>query len=64
MALKMVWVLTTLQSQGDSRFVPILLIGLYIACELIANVTASKPVQLPGNIVVPAAVFILPSLLH
>jgi uncharacterized integral membrane protein (TIGR00697 family) len=37
---------------------PILLVGLYIACELIANVTASKPVQLPGNIVVPAAVFI------
>ena len=37
---------------------PILLIGLYIACEIIANVTASKPVALPGNIVVPAAVFI------
>ncbi|MEW6375539.1 MAG: queuosine precursor transporter [Thermodesulfobacteriota bacterium] len=33
------------------------LIGLYIACELIANVTASKPVQLDG-IVVPAAIFI------
>jgi len=33
------------------------LIGLYIACELIANVTASKPVQL-GGIVVPAAIFI------
>jgi hypothetical protein len=33
------------------------LIGLYIACELIANVTASKPVQLAG-IVVPAAIFI------
>ncbi|MCX7919575.1 MAG: queuosine precursor transporter [bacterium] len=36
---------------------PILLIGLYIACELIANVTASKPIAM-GNIVVPAAVFI------
>jgi len=34
-----------------------LLIGLYIACELIANVTASKPVQLAG-VVVPAAIFI------
>lgn len=33
------------------------LIGLYIACELIANVTASKPIQLDG-IVVPAAIFI------
>jgi len=35
-----------------------LIIGLYIACEIIANVTAAKPVLLPGNIVVPAAVFI------
>jgi uncharacterized integral membrane protein (TIGR00697 family) len=35
----------------------IILIGLYIACELIANVTASKPVQL-GGIIVPAAIFI------
>ena len=34
-----------------------ILVGLYIACELIANVTASKPVQL-GGIVVPAAIFI------
>jgi len=34
-----------------------ILIGLYIACELIANVTASKPVQL-GGIVVPSAIFI------
>ena len=34
-----------------------LLVGLYIACELIANVTASKPIQL-GGIVVPAAIFI------
>jgi uncharacterized integral membrane protein (TIGR00697 family) len=34
-----------------------ILLGLYIACELIANVTASKPVQL-GSIVVPAAIFI------
>jgi uncharacterized integral membrane protein (TIGR00697 family) len=35
----------------------IILIGLYIACELIANVTASKPVQV-GGMVVPAAIFI------
>lgn len=35
----------------------ILLVGLYIACELIANVTASKPVQIFG-VTVPAAVFI------
>jgi len=35
----------------------IILLGLYIACEVIANVTASKPVQL-GGIVVPAAIFI------
>ncbi len=34
-----------------------ILIGLYIACELIANVTASKPIQL-GGIVVPSAIFI------
>src|SRR5512136_1572213 len=34
-----------------------LLVGLYIACELIANVTASKPIQL-GGIIVPAAIFI------
>jgi queuosine precursor transporter len=34
-----------------------ILIGLYVACELIGNVTASKPVQL-GGIVVPAAIFI------
>jgi hypothetical protein len=36
----------------------VLIVGLYIACELIANVTAGKPVTLPGNITVPAAVFI------
>lgn len=36
----------------------ILIVSLYIACEIIANVTAGKPVVLPGNIVVPAAVFI------
>jgi uncharacterized integral membrane protein (TIGR00697 family) len=34
-----------------------ILIGLYIACELIANMTASKPIQL-GQIIVPAAIFI------
>lgn len=36
---------------------PVVLVGLYIACELIANVTASKPVQI-GGLVVPAAIFI------
>lgn len=35
----------------------VFLVGLYIACELIANVTASKPISL-GGITVPAAVFI------
>lgn len=35
----------------------ILAIGLYIACELIANVTAAKPVDL-GWLVVPAGVFV------
>lgn len=35
----------------------IFLVGLYIACGLVANVTASKPVAL-GSAVVPAAVFI------
>lgn len=35
----------------------VFLIATYIACELIANVTASKPVSL-GPIAVPAAVFI------
>jgi hypothetical protein len=39
-------------------FETILLISLYVACELIANITAGKPVSLPGNITVPAAVFI------
>jgi uncharacterized integral membrane protein (TIGR00697 family) len=34
-----------------------LLVGLYVACELIANVTAGKPVMV-GGIVVPAAVFL------
>ncbi len=33
------------------------LVGLYVACELIANVTAGKPVAL-GGLVVPAAVFL------
>ena len=32
-------------------------VGLYIACDIIANVTAGKPVQV-GGIIVPAAVFI------
>lgn len=40
-------------------FRAILIIGLYVACELIANITASKPASLLGGaIIVPAAVFI------
>jgi uncharacterized integral membrane protein (TIGR00697 family) len=39
-------------------FDTILIVSLYIACELIANTTAGKPVALPGGITVPAAVFI------
>ena len=39
-------------------FDTILIVSLYIACELIANTTAGKPVALPGDITVPAAVFI------
>lgn len=35
----------------------VLIIAIYVACELVANITASKPVAL-GGIVVPAAVFI------
>lgn len=35
----------------------ILLVGLYVACELIANITAGKPVRL-GPLAVPAGVFI------
>src|SRR5713226_8508065 len=35
----------------------ILAIGLYVACELIANVTAAKPIVL-GSQVVPAGVFV------
>lgn len=36
----------------------IALIGLYVACELIANVTASRPVAM-GAVAVPSAVFIV-----
>ena len=39
-------------------FDTVLIVGLYVACELIANTTAGKPVLLPGGITVPAAVFI------
>ncbi len=35
----------------------ILAVGLYVACELIANVTAAKPIVL-GPVIVPAGVFI------
>ncbi len=35
----------------------LILVGLYVACEIIANVTAGRPVQL-GGLVVPSAVFI------
>jgi len=37
--------------------VGLILVGLYVACEIIANVTAGRPVQL-GGLVVPSAVFI------
>jgi uncharacterized integral membrane protein (TIGR00697 family) len=43
--------------KDNDVFMGTVLIGLYVACELIANVTASKPIQL-GGIVVPAAIFI------
>jgi len=42
---------------GDGYKVIILLIALYVACELIANVTAAKLVAI-GSIQVPAGVFI------
>jgi uncharacterized integral membrane protein (TIGR00697 family) len=35
----------------------LVLVSLYVACEIIANVTAGRPVQLAG-LVVPSAVFI------
>ncbi len=35
----------------------LVLVGIYVACEIIANVTAGRPVQLGGTIV-PSAVFI------
>jgi queuosine precursor transporter len=37
--------------------VGIILVSLYVSCEIIANVTAGRPVQL-GSVVVPSAVFI------
>jgi len=37
--------------------VGIILVSLYVSCEIIANVTAGRPVQL-GIVVVPSAVFI------
>ena len=47
----------TRESGVDFR--TIFIIGIYITCEIIANVTASKPVSIAGGaIVVPAAVFI------
>jgi hypothetical protein len=48
----------TATGENKMPFDTILIISLYIACELIANTTAGKPVALAGNIVVPAAVFI------
>ena len=39
-------------------FETVLIIALYIACQMIANTTAAKPVRLTANIAVPAAVFI------
>jgi uncharacterized integral membrane protein (TIGR00697 family) len=46
-----------LSGQAPRVTAAIVLSGIYIACELIANITASKPVAV-GSIVVPAAVFI------
>jgi queuosine precursor transporter len=37
--------------------VGIILVSLYVSCEIIANVTAGRPVQV-GSVVVPSAVFI------
>jgi queuosine precursor transporter len=37
--------------------VGLVLVSLYVACEIIANVTAGRPVQL-GSMIVPSAVFI------
>ncbi len=47
----------------------ILLIGLYIACELTANITAGKPVELfglvaPGGVFIYALTFTLIDLIH
>ncbi len=42
--------------RGDAGL--IFLVGLYVASEIIANVTASKPVFLGRGIIVPAAVFL------
>lgn len=46
-----------------------LLIGIYIACELIANITAAKPVEFfglvaPGGVFIYALTFTLLDLLH
>lgn len=46
-----------MQKQTPIRWSDVLIIGLYITCEIIANVTAAKPVSVIG-VVVPAAVFI------
>jgi uncharacterized PurR-regulated membrane protein YhhQ (DUF165 family) len=39
-------------------FETILIVALYVACELIVNTSAAKPVGLPGNIMVPATRFV------
>ncbi len=46
-----------MQHRQSIAWADVLVIGLYITCEIIANVTAAKPVLIAG-IVVPAAVFI------
>lgn len=55
--------LTDMSASADGISAPgfgvVLAIGLYVACELIANVTATKPVGLFGGaVVVPAGVFV------
>lgn len=44
--------------ETNMSFDVIVIVAFYVACELIANITAGKPVTLPGGITVPAAVFI------
>jgi hypothetical protein len=44
--------------ETNMSFDVILIVAFYVACELIANITAGKLVTLPGGVTVPSAVFI------